>query len=118
MTKFRKKNSEKKIPKKKSKQKFQKKKTKNSGSIFGYDYWGQALPYFWMYYAGGYLRYFPSSQSRVSQNPTIEEAKRIIADLKSLEWLNNGARILLIDLQVCKKILQKIVQKFYKKFFK
>ena len=31
------------------------------GSIFGYDFWGEALPYLKMYYAGGYLQFLPGN---------------------------------------------------------
>ena len=48
-----------------------------------------------MYWAGGFLRFLPSAE-----DSGLSEAQAIIADLKQKEWLNNGARILLIDMQV------------------
>lgn len=54
-----------------------------------------ALPYLRMYWAGGFLRFLPSAEGS-----GLNDARTIIQDLKEKEWLNNGARILLIDLQV------------------
>jgi polycystin 2 len=69
------------------------------GSIFGFDFWGQALPYLRMYYAGGYLRHLPKSEGRNSADQKITDARAAIAELKSMNWLSEGARILIIDLQ-------------------
>ena len=44
------------------------------GSIFGYDYWGQALNYLQMYYAGGYLEFLPEVEG------AKEEAKSAIEE--------------------------------------
>ena len=48
-----------------------------------------------MYWAGGFLRFLPSAEGS-----GLNDARTIIQDLKEKEWLNDGARILLIDLQV------------------
>lgn len=63
------------------------------GSIFGYDFWGEALPYLRMYYAGGYLQFLPGDKG------DKETAKSAITALKEKDWLSKGARILLIDIQ-------------------
>jgi len=63
------------------------------GSIFGFDFWGQALNYLHMYYAGGYIEFLPDEEG------AKEEAASAISQLKDADWLSNGARILLIDIQ-------------------
>jgi hypothetical protein len=68
----------------------------HSGSIFGFDFWGQALPYLRMYWAGGYFEHLPSSATSGQKQVAAGQ----ISELRSLNWLKNGARILLIDIQV------------------
>ena len=63
------------------------------GSIFGFDFWGQALNYLHMYYAGGYIEFLPDEEG------AKEEAASALSQLKDADWLSNGARILLIDVQ-------------------
>lgn len=76
--------------------------TEIPGSIFGFDYWGQALPYLRMYWAGGYLLHLPVPDTE--QEREIPSAARdLIQSVKELDWLGGGARILLVDLQLYNK---------------
>ena len=76
--------------------------TEIPGAIAGFDYWGQALPYLRMYWAGGYLLHLPVPSDEVFEVPAkaIEDI-RYLKD--ELQWLSRGARILLIDCQLYNK---------------
>lgn len=75
--------------------------TEIPGAIAGFDYWGQALPYLRMYWAGGYLLHLPAPTDN------FEVPSKAIDDIRylknELDWLSRGARIVLIDCQLYNK---------------
>ena len=59
------------------------------GTFSTRDYWGLLTPWAEHYPSGGYLAYLPSK--------SMDGADEVVRNLKSGNWLDDGARLLIID---------------------